>query len=112
MADEQGELMEVIMRLIMYGGDAKSSAMEAIYAAKREGFDEAESKLEAANESLSNAHKSQTTLLTREASGDFVELSLLMVHGQDHLMNAITFKDLATEVVDIHRKIAGQDVSK
>lgn len=34
-----------------------------------------------------------------------------MVHGQDHLMNAITFKDLATEVIDIYRKIDGQDVS-
>ena len=29
-----------------------------------------------------------------------------MVHGQDHVMNAITFRDLAGEVVDLYRKIS------
>ena len=71
----------------------------------------AEEKLEAADEALGNAHKSQTNLLTQEASGDSVELSLLLVHGQDHLMNAITFKDLARELIDVYRKLDGQDVS-
>jgi len=111
MAEEQGEQLETIMGLIMHGGDAKSSAMEAIYAAKSGNFDEAEEKLEAADDALTKAHESQTTLLTKEASGDSVELSLLMVHGQDHLMNAITFKDLAVEVIDVYRKMDGQDVS-
>ncbi|OUZ16436.1 hypothetical protein A5868_001357, partial [Enterococcus sp. 12F9_DIV0723] len=31
-------------------------------------------------------------------------ISLLMVHAQDHLMNAITIKDLAIELVDILEK--------
>ena len=111
MADEQGKLLETIMGLIMYGGDAKSSAMEAIYAAKSGDFDGADEKLNDAEESLSKAQQSQTNLLTKEASGDSVELSLLMVHGQDHLMNAVTFNDLATEVIDVYRKVDGQDVS-
>ena len=111
MADEQADLLETIMGLIMHGGDAKSSAMEAIYAAKSGEFDDAEEKLSNADEALERAHKSQTDLLTKEARGDSVELSLLMVHGQDHLMNAITFKDLATEVIDVYKKIDGQDVS-
>lgn len=99
------QLLETIMGLIMHGGDAKSSAMEAITAAKAGNFDEADQKIKNAEEALVNAHKSQTSLLTREASGDSVELSLLLVHGQDHLMNAITFKDLAMEIIDIHRKL-------
>lgn len=103
--DGQEKLLETIMGLIMHGGDAKSSSMEAIYAAKEGKFDEAEQKIADADEALGNAHKSQTALLTREASGDSVELSLLLVHGQDHLMNAITFKDLAVEIIDIHRKL-------
>ncbi|WP_018658850.1 PTS lactose/cellobiose transporter subunit IIA [Allofustis seminis] len=102
----QEELLETIMGLIMHGGDAKSSAMEAIRAAKNGQFDEADEKLKEADEALSRAHHSQTDLLTREASGDPVELSLLLVHGQDHLMNAITFKDLAVEVIDLHKKLA------
>lgn len=111
MADEQGDLLETIMGLIMHGGDAKSSAMDAIYAAKTGNFDEAEEQLENSEEALAKAHESQTDLLTKEASGDSVELSLLMVHGQDHLMNAVTVKDLATEMIDVYRTIDGQDVS-
>ena len=111
MNDIQGELLETIMGLIAHGGDAKSSAMEAIYEAKRGSFEGAEAKQKDSENALNEAHKSQTTLLTKEANGDSVELSLLMVHAQDHLMNAITFKDLAGEVIDVYRKIDGQDVS-
>lgn len=102
----QEKLLETIMGLIMHGGDAKSNAMSAIQAAKAGDFDEADKKLEEANEALTRAHQSQTELLTQEASGEPVELSLLLVHGQDHLMNAITFKDLAVEVIDLHKKLA------
>lgn len=105
MAQEEGQLLETIMGLIMHGGDAKSNAMEAIYAAKKGDFEEADKKIEEADKALNDAHKSQTSLLTQEASGDSVEISLLLVHGQDHLMNAITFKDLAVEFIDLYRKI-------
>lgn len=111
MSTEQNEHIEVIMGLITYGGNAKSLSMEAIYAAKSGQFDVAIEKLKEADESLVQAHQSQTSLLTKEASGDNIELTLLMVHGQDHLMNAITFKDLATEVIDVYRKMDGQDIS-
>lgn len=100
------ELLEIIMGLIMNGGDAKSNSMEAIYAAKEEKFEEAAEKLKAADEALNRAHNSQTSMLTKEAAGERVDVSLLMVHAQDHLMNAITFRDLAGEVVDIHKKIS------
>lgn len=111
MAGEQEILLETIMGLIMHGGDAKSSAMEAIYAAKAGDFEEAANKLDETEEALSKAHRAQTSLLTKEASGESVELSLLLVHGQDHLMNAVTVKDLATEIIDLYKKMDGQDVS-
>ncbi len=57
--DGREELLETIMGLIMHGGDAKSSAMEGIYAAKTGKFEEADQKLEEAEEALKNAHKSQ-----------------------------------------------------
>lgn len=110
-AEGQEQLLETIMGLIMNGGDAKSSAMEAIHAAKKNDFETADEKLKAADEALTRAHNSQTGLLTQEASGNSVDISLLMVHGQDHLMNAITFRDLAGEVVDVYKKLDGQDVS-
>ena len=91
---DEDENLQAIMGLIVNGGNAKSSSMEAIQAAKKGDFDEADAKLKEADAALGEAHNSQTGMLTKEASGDHVKVTLLMVHGQDHLMNAITFRDL------------------
>lgn len=103
---DEDENLQAIMGLIVNGGNAKSSSMEAIQAAKAGNFDEADAKLKEADAALGQAHNSQTGMLTKEASGDHVQVTLLMVHGQDHLMNAITFRDLAGEVVDLYKKLA------
>lgn len=97
--------MEAIMGLIMYGGDAKSNAMEAIQAAKDYDFELADERLVDAENSLVKAHQAQTAMLTREAQGEKMDITLLTIHSQDHLMTSIAFTDLAKEVVEIHRRI-------
>ncbi|MCT1177527.1 PTS lactose/cellobiose transporter subunit IIA, partial [Pediococcus pentosaceus] len=47
-----------------------------------------------------------TGMLTEEAKGNHAKVSLLTVHSQDHIMNAITFRDLAGEIVDLYKKMA------
>ncbi|MGT2934939.1 PTS lactose/cellobiose transporter subunit IIA [Streptococcus castoreus] len=98
--------LEAIMGLIMYGGEAKGKAVEAIHAARDGQFSTAKALLQEATNSLNVAHKSQTNLLSQEASGGSVELSLLMVHGQDHMMTALAFIDLAKELVSVYEKIS------
>ncbi|MBJ8325301.1 PTS lactose/cellobiose transporter subunit IIA [Streptococcus pacificus] len=97
--------LEAVMGLIMHGGDAKGKAVEAIRKAKAGDFLEAHDLIKQANDALNIAHRSQTDLLTQEASGDNVELSLLLIHGQDHLMTALTFIDMAKEVIALYEKI-------
>lgn len=81
--------------------------MEAIYEAKEGKFDEARASLKKAGEELVQAHHVQTKALQNEinGSGEKKPVSLLEVHGQDHLMNAMTVKDLATEFVDLYAYI-------
>ncbi|MDM5190799.1 PTS lactose/cellobiose transporter subunit IIA [Bacillus sp. DX4.1] len=95
--------------LILHGGNARSSAMEAIDYAKRGEFAEADAKLQEALQELQEAHRLQTELIQKEAGGEKVELTLLMVHAQDHLMNAITVKELASEFVELYRKMSEKD---
>lgn len=97
------KMMQSVMGLIMYGGDAKSNAMEAIEAAKQYDFQLAEQKLNSAKESLNLAHNSQTDMLVAEAQGEQSSITLLTVHSQDHLMTSITFVDLAKEIVDLYK---------
>ena len=54
---------------------------------------------------MRNAQDDQTDLLTRVAQGEKIGWNLYMVHAQDHLMNAITFKDLAGEVVGQEKRL-------
>jgi PTS system cellobiose-specific IIA component len=105
------ENLETIMGLIINGGNAKSDAMEAIQAAKKGDFELADQKLIDSDKALVEAHHSQTGMLTQEAQGDHVAVTLLTVHSQDHLMNAITFRDLAKEMVDLYKKMAGIPVA-
>ena len=100
------EYLESVMGLIINAGNAKSDAMEAIYAAKAGNFEEADEKIKSAEEALVQAHHSQTGLLTKEAQGEKLEITLLTVHSQDHLMTSIAFTDLAKEIIDLHRKIS------
>ncbi|CAM3247479.1 PTS system cellobiose-specific IIA component [Sporolactobacillus spathodeae] len=98
---------EETFQLILHGGNGRSSAMEAVYQAKEGKFDEARESLKKAGEELVEAHHVQTKALQDEitGAGEKKPVSLLEVHGQDHLMNAITVKDLATELVDLYAYI-------
>lgn len=104
MAEEE-QNMEAIMGLIINGGNAKSSAFEAINAAKEGDFEKADAKLKESDGFLTDAHNAQTSMLTDEANGDHAKVTLLTVHSQDHIMNAITFRDLAGEIVDLYKRL-------
>ncbi|WP_432739581.1 PTS lactose/cellobiose transporter subunit IIA [Ligilactobacillus agilis] len=100
--EEEQKQLEVTMGLIINGGNAKSLSFEAIRAAKAGKIEEARAKLKAADEALVEAHNTQTDMLTKEAQGQHAKVTLLTVHSQDHMMNAITFRDLAGEMVDLY----------
>ena len=93
-----------IFTLILHGGNGRSAAMEAIHAAKERNMDLAREKLKEANNALNEAHHIQTSLIQSEIGGTPTEISLLMIHAQDHLMNAMTVKDLAKEFVDMYER--------
>lgn len=97
--------LESIMGLIVNAGNAKSDAVEAIQAAKKNDFTLAEQKITDAESALVEAHHSQTGLLTQEAQGDHMQITLLTVHSQDHLMTSIAFTDLAKELIDVYKKL-------
>ncbi|CAI6319176.1 EIIA-Lac [Bacillus subtilis] len=82
--------------------------MEAIAAAKSGDAEEARKKLQESGEELTKAHHYQTELIQNEAGGEKTEMTLLMVHAQDHLMNAMTVKDLAAEFIELYEKITEQ----
>lgn len=91
-----------IFTIITHSGDARSLSMEGIAYAKKGDFEKAHQYIEEASEKLALAHKEQTKLIQGEAQGEKHSISLLLIHAQDHLMNAMTVKDLAKEFIDMY----------
>jgi len=89
------------MKLVVNSGNARSLTIEALRAAKG-GKPEEEAKImEEADDVILIAHEIQTELIQKELNGEKVEVSLLMVHAQDRLMNAMTVMDLVKEIIEI-----------
>lgn len=96
----------IMMNLVVNSGEARSLAMEAIELAQQGQFDEADAKIAAAHETINAAHNFQTELVQTEINGGSVPMSLLMCHGQDHLMTAMVVIDLAEKFIAVYRKMA------
>lgn len=99
------EIQLLSFNIILHAGNARSSSMEAIWLAKENKFAEAREKIAEADKEFVEAHKTQTKLLQDEASGNRIEVSVILVHSQDHLMTAMTMKELANEMIDMYERM-------
>lgn len=96
-------ITEIAFQIILNAGNGKSNAMEAIQEAKAGNFEEADRLIEEASAELGKAHGYQTKLLQEEAGGNGASVNVILVHSQDHLMTAMTVRDLAIEIIEIYR---------
>ena len=101
------ETEQKILMMISSSGESKAKAFEALNQVAVGQYDKARALLKEAQEIDLEAHKVQTQLITAEMSDseDKPEMSLLMVHAQDHLMNAILCQDLAREIISLRKEL-------
>lgn len=90
--------------IVAHAGEARSSLLEAIEAAENGEFEKAESLVNEADESIKDAHNTQTTMLSQEAAGEEVEVGFIMVHGQDHLMTTLLLRDIVRHLIKLYKK--------
>ena len=95
------ELELVAFDIISNVGMGKSLAIEAIREAKKGNYIESDKKIDEAKEYLLNGHHAHAKLIQKEATGEKIEFSLIMMHAEDQLISAETVKDLAVEIIDI-----------
>jgi cellobiose PTS system EIIA component len=96
---------EIIFTIILHAGNARAEAYEALRAAQAGEFDKAAEHLRQAEEEVSAAHRVQADMIQQEAQGNKVEITLLFVHAQDHLMTALSEKNLIENMVEMHKTI-------
>lgn len=96
----------IAMELITYSGNARSMAFQALEKAKEGEFTEADRLIAESKKENTKAHNAQTDLLFAEANGQKVELGILMVHAQDHLMTSMLAIELIQEIIVLHKEKA------
>ena len=99
------EMERIVMELVVSSGDARSKALEAIQTARKGDYAKADQMMKECETSLARAHEVQTDMIVKEVNGEGQTVRLLMVHAQDHLMNALTVKDLAEQMIEILKEI-------
>jgi len=97
---------ENIFLIISSAGSAKSYVFDALRESRKGNFDNASNLLKCADDELKKAHGVQTELLQNEAAGNKGDnISLLMIHAQDHLMTAMLARDLADEIIALNSEL-------
>lgn len=105
--DDMGPMEEACFQIIASVGAAKSMFIEAIGLAKEGKFDEARKKVDEGNDIFVEGHGVHLGLLQQDAAGvGSTNVSLLLVHSEDQLMQAESFRILANEFIDLYERVA------
>ncbi|AIR70767.1 PTS lactose/cellobiose transporter subunit IIA [Dickeya fangzhongdai] len=99
------DMEQTVMELLINAGEARSSAMMAIQAARGQDWAQADAQLQASKEAAKAAHLIQTRLIGLDEGEGKVPVNLIMVHAQDHLMTAMLCHDLAEELVLLRKEL-------
>ncbi|MBW1213936.1 PTS lactose/cellobiose transporter subunit IIA [Pantoea allii] len=97
-----------VIELIIQAGEARSCSMEALRAARLQNWEQADSLLSAATAAAKAAHQTQTQLIGADEGSGKIPVNLIMVHAQDHLMNAMLCRELAEEIIQLRRELAAR----
>ncbi|MFY0781192.1 PTS lactose/cellobiose transporter subunit IIA [Peribacillus simplex] len=95
----------VAFQIISNVGTAKSLIMEALYEARDGKYESAEKKLKESRTHMLEGHHAHAGLIQQEASGQKVEISLLLMHAEDQMMSAETISDLVSEMIRMYREM-------
>ena len=100
------DLEETVMGLIINAGMSRSLCFEALRQARAGQFAEADDLLRQAAEAANAAHAVQTRRIEADEGEGKIPVTLILVHAQDHLMTAMLARELVTELIELHRKLA------
>ena len=91
--------------IVAYAGDAETDLLDALSAARAGEFVKARELVKSAEDSINQAHNTQTKLLSKEAGGEELDVTFIMVHAQDTLMTTMMLKNEAQYFIDEYERI-------
>lgn len=102
---DKEQIQQVSFEIILDSGEARTKIFAALASLRSYQFDKAAQELDQANASLVSAHRRQTQLLQQFANGLAVEMEIILVHAQDHLMSNMNLLEVAKEMMHLYEKM-------
>ena len=99
------ELELTCFQILSTVGTARSLYIEAIQEAKAGNIEKARELVKEGENVFVEGHKAHAGLIQQEASGEKVDVQLLLLHAEDQLMSAEAFKIIANEFIDLYERI-------
>ena len=104
-AEQPLDMEEVCFQIIANVGMAKSMYIDSISKAKEGDFDAARQMIEQGSEAYVEGHNVHLQLLANDAGGKSVNFSMLLMHAEDQLMGAETFRIVAEDFIDVYERL-------
>ena len=99
------KLAETCFKIIAEVGLARSNFIDAIEAIKKGDEEESKRLVKEGEEHFNIGHKIHSELIQKEANGEGVAPNLFLIHAEDILMSAETFKILSEQFIDLYKNI-------
>ncbi|WP_321970924.1 PTS lactose/cellobiose transporter subunit IIA [Paratractidigestivibacter sp.] len=93
-------------QIIASVGVAKSSYIGAVQLAKEGKFDEAAQSIADGDQAFKEGHDVHLSLLQRTAAGESIPFTLILLHAEDQMAAAETFRVVANDFIDVHKELA------
>jgi len=100
------ELELICFEIISNVGVARSSYINAIDEAGKGNIDKANQNIKEGTESFLLGHHAHAKLIQKEAAGEEVKVSLLLLHAEDQLMSAESFKIVAMKFIAVYQELS------
>lgn len=100
MKDEQMLCLQIITDV----GTARSKYIEAIQEAKAGNYESCNQLVKEGNACFAKGHRTHAQLLEMNVNHQ-ADVNILLIHAEDQLMSAETFKLLCHEFMDVYRRI-------
>lgn len=102
-------LEEIAFKIIACSGEARSKIAEAMDACEMGFFEKAEKLIEEAEENLLEAHNVHVQVCQKEASGEKINPTLLLIHGMDLMLVTESERDMAKRMLRFAKKLFGTE---
>ncbi len=106
MATTLEEMQMVAFQIIAQVGSAKSCYVEAMQFAKQGKFEEADNAIKEGEALYAQAHHFHHDLVQKEAEGETLPFSMMIIHAEDQLLNTETIKIMAQEIIELRKEMA------